>query len=87
MKIQLINLGRNNINKVCEINIEKGLVNNNIEDTLAAVASRYLMSRDITCEISSKDYYTVYAGFRAVGRIKIIEILNADRIHRPHGAG
>lgn len=73
MKIQLINLGRNKVNKICEIDTSKGLVNDCIEDTLAGVAGHYLMSRNIEAAELKKGIYSVFAGFRKVGEIKILE--------------
>lgn len=74
MKIKLIDLGRNKITKIAEIDTRKGLVNDNIEDTLIGVASHYLMSRNIDVEETPKPgLYQVFAGFHAVGQIEIIE--------------
>lgn len=74
MKIKIIDLGRNKVNKIAEIDTRKGLVNDCIEDTLAGVASHYLMSRNIEVEETPKPgLYQVFAGFQPVGKIEIIE--------------
>ena len=74
MKIKIINLGRNKINKNATINTEKGLVNDSIEETLEGVAKHYLLSRNIEVDrVGNSDLFRVFAGFHLVGEIKITE--------------
>jgi len=75
MKIKLIDVGRSKVNKTAVIDTSKGLVNDSLEDTLAGVASHYLMSSDVQVEKSpEKNLYTVFAGFHAVGKIEVVEV-------------
>ena len=65
MQVQFINLGRNNFNATMQLK------------TPAAIrkeVKKHLMSRDIDYVYDErKDEYTVFAGIRAVGTIKISE--------------
>lgn len=65
MKIQIINLGRNNINMTAEFKNEKALHKE---------IGRHLLSRNWEIESSeTEDTYHVYAGFRNVGTLKVLE--------------
>lgn len=74
MRLKIIDLGRNKVNKEAEVDTSRGLVNDSLEDTIAGIASHYLMSQNVSVEETPKPgLYQVFAGFHSVGQIEIIE--------------
>lgn len=73
LKIKLIDVGRNNVNKTCQIDCSKGLFNDSLEDTLAEVAGHYLLSSCVEVEATEKkNFFSVFAGFNKVGEIELL---------------
>jgi hypothetical protein len=65
MKIQLINVGRNNVNKTLTVKNEKELW----KELRQHILSRYI---DLQ-ETETPNTYNIFAGMRTVGQIKITE--------------
>ena len=76
MKIQLIDVGRNKVNKTCEIDTTRGTPNDGgILAVMEGVVAHYLMSSDIEVMMNkNKTYDVVVGGFRKVGEIKLLEL-------------
>lgn len=73
MTIKLINVGRNKVNKIAEIDTTKGLYHDSIEETIAGVCGHYLMSHEISAVLNEKtSLYDIFAGFHKVGEVEII---------------
>lgn len=68
MKLELINVGRNKVNKIIVI---KQIVGNN---QIFKIVSEYLYSTNFYFLETEKDsnVYDIIAGFRTVGQIKLI---------------
>lgn len=73
LTLKTINLGRNKLNRTAEVDITFGLVHDTVADTVAHVASQYLMSDDVSAEESEeKGLYSIFAGGRNVGSIQVL---------------
>ena len=65
MKIELINVGRHNVNKIVEVKNE---------NYIRKEVGKYLLSRGWDLhETKEPKTYDVVAGFRTVGQVKILE--------------
>jgi hypothetical protein len=74
IKLQLVNLGRDKINKTVEVDITEGLPNNSMKELLIQVASNYLRSSIIDVRLTKKKSYDVLVGDigRKVGEITML---------------
>ena len=75
-KIKLIDIGREKINQEYDLEAE------NLDEAANLTyvkAKRFLMSSETSLDPDEDDEesWTLYAGFRAVGKVKIMEVKNA----------
>jgi len=77
-RITLANLGREHINR-SEIVVADDLAR---AETLAtSIACQHLYSQDVWIDNYRENFYTVYAGIRKVGKLKIQQIKPKGRVN------